>query len=88
MHFFDSSISSSDKRTPRELILNLKGLSDENKLKDIFISVVKDWKGNIILLYKKKFHKDASIMVVYLSAVIAKQYGNSILSIFKLYFKI
>jgi len=84
--FLDSAISLSNKQTQRELISNLKGLSEENKLKDIFISVDKDCKGNIILLCKKKFGKDASTMAVYLSAVIAKEYSNFILLIFKLCF--
>ena len=37
--FLDSAISSTNKRTPRELILNLKGLLEGNKNKVIFISI-------------------------------------------------
>ena len=51
--YINSAISSSDKYTPRELILGLNGLLEENKNKIIFILVEKDYKGNIILLYKK-----------------------------------
>ena len=51
--FIDSIISSKDKRILRELILNLKGILEYNKNENIFISVEKDYKGNIILLYKK-----------------------------------
>ena len=36
--FTDSAISSADKRTPRELILNLKGLSEENSNENTFFS--------------------------------------------------
>ena len=85
--FLDPAISLLDKCTLRELILNLKGLSDKNKLKNIFILVEKDCKENIILLFRKKFHKDVSTITVYLSIVIAKQYGDSILLIFELYFQ-
>ena len=84
--FLNSTISLSDKCIPRELKLNLKGLSEENKLEDIFILVEKDYKKNIILLYKKKFLKDTSIIVVYLSVVMVKKYGNSTLLIFEPYF--
>ena len=70
--YFNSAISSSDKHIPRELILELKGLSEENKNDTICIFVEKDYKGNIILLYKKKFYKDASTIVAYLSSVMAK----------------
>ena len=64
--YIDSAISSSDKCTLRELILELKGLLEENKNDIIFISVEKDYKGNIILLHKKKFYKNASTMAAYL----------------------
>ena len=70
--FIDSPINLKDKRILRELILNLKGISEENKNKNIFILVEKDYKGNIILLYKKIYHKDASTMVDYLSAVMIR----------------
>ena len=45
--FTNSMISSSNKCTLRELILDLKGLSKENKEETIFISVEKDYRGNI-----------------------------------------
>ena len=70
--YLDLAISSSDKHTPRELILELKGLSEENKNDIIFILVEKDYKENIILLYKKKFYKDASTIVANLSSVMVK----------------
>jgi len=52
--------------------LNLKGISEENKNKNIFILVEKDYKGNIILLYKKIYYKDESTMADYLSAVMMR----------------
>lgn len=70
--FIDSPINLKDKRILRELILNLKGISEENKNKNIFILVEKDYKGNIILLYKKIYYKDASTMADYLSAVMMR----------------
>ena len=70
--FIDSPINLKDKRILRELILNLKGISEENKNKNIFILVEKDYKGNIILLYKKIYYKDESTMVDYLSAVMMR----------------
>ena len=85
--YLDSAISLSNKYTLRELILRLNRLLEENKNEIIFISVEKDYKGNIILLYKKKFHKDASTIAAYLSLVLAKQHGDSILSIFEPYYQ-
>ena len=70
--FIDSPISSKDKRILRELILNLKGISEDNKNENIFISVGKDYKRNIILLYKKIYHKDVSTMADYLSVVMIR----------------
>ena len=70
--FIDSPINLKDKRILRELILNLKGISEENKNKNIFILVEKDYKGNIILLYKKIYYKDESTMADYLSAVMMR----------------
>ena len=48
--FIDSTISSKDKHTPRELILGLTGLSEENKEEKVFVSVEKDYCRNIILV--------------------------------------
>ena len=70
--FIDSPINLKDKKILRELILNLKGISEENKNKNIFILVEKDYKGNIILLYKKIYYKDESTMADYLSAVMMR----------------
>ena len=79
----DSIISSKDKYTPRELILGLTGLSKENKEEKVFVLVEKDYCGNIILVYKKKFHKDVSTIADFLAAVMIKQYDQSVLSIFQ-----
>ena len=38
----------------------------------------------MILFCKKKFHLDARTIAAFLAAVIEKQYGNNILSIFEL----
>ena len=84
--FIDSPINSKDKRILRELILNLKGILEENKNKNVFISVEKDYKGNIILLYKKNYHKDASKIADYLSEVMIRQFSEEILSIFEPYY--
>ena len=84
--FIDSLISLKDKRILRELILNLKGILQDNKNENIFISVEKDYKRNIILLYKKIYHKDASTIVDYLSAVMMRQFSEEVLSVFELYY--
>jgi hypothetical protein len=84
--YLDSAISLSNKYTLRELILGLNRLLEENKNEIIFILVEKDYKGNIILLYKKKFYKDASTIADYLLVVMTKQHEDSIISIFKLYY--
>ena len=39
------------------------------------------------MLYKKKFYQDTSIIADFLAAIIAKQYDEKILSIFKLYYQ-
>ena len=70
--FIDSAISSSNKHILRESILGLTGLLEENKKEKIFISVEKDYKGNILLVYKKKFHKDVSTIAEFLAVVIIK----------------
>ena len=70
--FTDSAISSKDKYTPRELILGIIGLSEENKNKKVFVLVEKDYHGNIILVYKKRFHKDTSTIANFLVAVMVK----------------
>ena len=70
--FIDSAISSSNKRTLRKLILDLNGLSEENKEDKIFILVEKDYRGNILLVYKKKYYKDASTIADFFVAVMMK----------------
>ena len=70
--FVDSAISSKDKFTPRELILRLTGLSKENKKEKVFVSVEKDYCRNIILVYKKKFHKNANTIADFLAVVMIK----------------
>ena len=80
--FIDSAISSTDKCTLQELILGLTGLSEENKEDKIFVYIEKNYWENIILVYKKKYHKDTSTIADFLVAVIIKQYNNSVLSIF------
>ena len=67
--------------------MELQGLSEENKDEKIFVLVEKDYRGNIILVYKKKYHKGTSTIVDFLVAVIIKQYNNSVLSIFQLYYQ-
>ena len=70
--FIDSAISSSDKQTLRKLILGLTRLLEENKEDKIFISVKKDYRGNVLLVYKKKYYKDASTIADFFAAVIIK----------------
>ena len=70
--FVDSAISLKDKHTLRELIIELTGLSEENKEEKVFVSVEKDYHGNIILVYKKKFHKDTSTIADFLAVVMIK----------------
>ena len=76
--FIDSVISSIDKCTLYELILGLTELSEENKEDKIFVLVEKDYQGNIVLVYKKKYHKDASTIADFLVAVMIKQYNNTV----------
>ena len=85
LSFIDSPISEADKTTPRKVILDLKGLEEENKEIKIFISVKKDKHGNYILYYKNKFDRDASTIADYLVAVMVKQYSKPILHIFDTY---
>ena len=85
--FIDSPINLKDKRILRDLILNLKGVSEENKNENVFISVEKNYKGNIILLYKKIYHKDISTIADYLSIVMIRKFGEEVLSIFKPYYQ-
>ena len=54
------------------MILNLKGILEENKKDNIFTSIEKDYHGNIQLLCKKKFYKNVSTITDYLAAVITK----------------
>ena len=44
------------------MILLLKGLTSETKDDKVFLSVEKDYSGNYILYYKKKYYRDASTM--------------------------
>ena len=41
----------------------------------------------MILLYKKKFYLDVRTIAAFLTAIMAKQYGNNILSIFEPYYQ-
>ena len=68
------------------MILGLTELSEENKEDKIFILVEKDYRGNVLLVYKKKYHKDASTIANFLIAIMIKQYNKNILSIFQLYY--
>ena len=85
LSFVDSPISKEDKTTPREVILNLTSLEEENKEVKIFISVEKDKNSNYILYYKNKFYHDASTITDYLVAVMVKQYPKPILHVFDAY---
>ena len=85
LYYIDQLLSNKDKTTLQQLILNLKGLTEETKKKKIFISVEKDTNGNFILFYKKKFHHDASTIVDHLVAVLLKQTNKNILHIFDPY---
>ena len=85
MNFIDSLISDQDKNTPREVILQLKGLEEKAKENKIFISVEKNRSRNFILYYESKFHRDTLTIANYLAAVIAKQYSKPILYIFNQY---
>ena len=73
LSFIDSLISELDKTTPKEVILNLKGLKEDVKEIKIFILVEKNKDSNFILYYKNKYHCDVSTIVDYLAAVIVKQ---------------
>ena len=70
--FSDSPISEVNKIIPCEEILNLKELDKETKDTNIFISIKKNSKGNFILYYKKKYHRDVLTIVEYLPVVMSK----------------
>ena len=70
--FVDGPISEQDSNTPRQVILSLKGLASETKDNKVFILVEKDYNGNYILYYKKKYHRDASTMAEELGVVMVK----------------
>ena len=70
--FIDSLISQLNKIIPHEVILNLKGLDEETKNTNIFISIKKNSKGNFILYYKKKYYRNASMIAEYLPVVMSK----------------
>ena len=72
--YIDIPISDKDKATPHKVILNLKGLTEETKEENIFISIEKNHHSNYILYYKKKFHRDTLTILDYLLAIIEKQY--------------
>ena len=84
--YINTLISDKDKTTPYEVILNLKGLTEETKEENIFISIEKNHHSNYILYYKKKFHRNASIIADYLPANIEKQYQKEIIYIFNPYY--
>ena len=70
--FIDSSISETDKITPRKVILDLTGLEKELKSIKIFISVEKDKNGNYLLYYKNKYYYNVSTITYYLAVVMIK----------------
>ena len=49
----NSPISNKDKTTPYQVILSLKGLIEETKNENIFISIKKDQNSNYIIFYEK-----------------------------------
>ena len=69
------------------MILNLHGLEESLSKEKVFVSVKQDHNRNFILFYKKIFHKDTTTIADYLAAVMAKQYKNPILYIFKSYYQ-
>ena len=81
-------MSDKDKTTPRQIILNLTGLTPETKDENFFISIKKDYNGNFVLFYKKKFHRDTSTIANHLATVMMKQYNKSIIHIFDTYHQI
>ena len=64
---------------PHELILSLE--SKENPGHSIFITIIKNWKENYDLIYKKKYYNEASTIATHLSAYLYEAYGDSILLI-------
>ena len=57
----------------------MKSLISKTKDDKVFISVEKDYNGNYILYYKKKYHRDVSTMAKQLAVAINKQYNKPIL---------
>ena len=83
--YIDAPISDKDPITPCQIILGLKGLTEDIKEENIFISIKKKSSRNFVLFYKKKFHRNASIITDYLSVVMQKQYTGDIMHIFDPY---
>ena len=72
INYIDAPLSNKDKTTPQQIILGLKGLTEETKDKNIFISIKKDYYSNFIISCKKKYSRDTSVIVDFLLAVMAK----------------
>ena len=85
--YIDSPLSNKDKTTLRQIILSLKGLTEETKDENIFISIEKNPSGNYTLFYKKKFYHDVSTITDYLPVVMDKQYNSNVLHIFEPYYQ-
>ena len=87
INYIDAPLSDKDKTTPQQIILGLKGLTEETKDKNIFISIEKDQLRNYILFHKKKFYYNVLTIANHLLAVTNKQYSGDILYIFEPYYQ-
>ena len=66
--WINSSVSSSKKQSSYKLILSIKLNSNKNNEKFIFLLLKKNYEESYNLIFKKKFHIKAKIIVVYLLA--------------------
>ena len=66
--------------SPYELILSLE--SKEYPGYNIFITIIKNQRGNFDLIYKKKYYDKVSTITTYLSTYLYEAYEDLILSIF------
>ena len=71
--------------SPRDLALKFESKTQAGQL--LFITLEKNKNRIYTLLYKKRFHKEVSIITDYLPAYFYKLYGNEALRIFEPYYQ-
>ena len=85
MTFIDSRISNDLLFSSLELILKLE--SKINPGVQLFVAIVKNWRGLYDLMHKKIVHNKASNVASYLLAYLLDTYGEKVLSIFNPFYQ-